>query len=835
MINKYRVHEVAKDFNIKSNIVVDLLAKYFDGQKKHMTALEEDELDMIFETFTKEYEVSDLNEYFEFTPAPKKAKEAPAEEEKAEEKEETKEESAPAKKEEVKAAAAPEKKEQKKETKKEDKKEAKEKKDEKPKDKKPVQASRDQKPGKLPPMPQKQKPVEKNEKDDKPMQSRTKGEMRTIDTRAGNVDLEKYNERYENIAPENKTKQHANSVSKQKIKQKSQQYRKQGGMRSSRRETEAERLKRIAAERAKKPQMQLKLPEEITVGELAAMLKMTAAEVIKKLFTLGQMATVNEVLDYETAAIVAEELGAKVEKEVVITIEDRIIDDHVDDESELITRDPVVVVMGHVDHGKTSLLDAIRNTSVTSTEAGGITQHIGAYRVDLNGQKITFLDTPGHAAFTSMRLRGAMATDIAILVVAADDGIMPQTIEAINHAKAAGVQIIVAVNKMDKPAANPDRVLQQLTEHELVPEEWGGETICVPVSALKRTGIDNLLESVLLVAEMQELKANPNRSAKGVVIEARLDKGRGPISTLLVQNGTLKSGDIIVAGTAVGRVRVMTDDKGRKVNEAGPSVPVEIMGLAEVPQAGDGFDAVNDERLARELVEQRKAKAKEEQFKEFQKVTLDNLFASIQEGQLKDLNIIIKADVQGSAEAVKQSLVKLSNDEVRVKVIHNAVGGITESDVMLANASNAIIVGFNVRPDNVASEIAERDGVEIRCYRVIYDCIEEVEAAIKGMLAPKYRDVDIGKAEVRQVVKISSVGNIAGCHVTSGKITRGAKIRVVRDGIVVFEDEMASLRRFKDDVKEVASGFDCGIGLNKFNDIKEGDIFEAYITEEYRD
>ena len=824
MINKYRVHEVAKDFNIKSNIVVDLLQKHFDGQKKHMTVLEEDELDMIFETFTKEYEVSDLNEYFEFTPAPKKAKEETAEE-KAEAKEEVKAEPAPEKKSEEKV---PEKKEQKKEAKREDKKPQAEKREEKP-----VQAS--QKPGKLPPMPQKQKPVEKKEKEDKPMQSRTKGEMRTIDTRADNVDLEKYNERYENIAPENKTKQHANSVNKQKIKQKSQQYRKQGGMRSSRRETEAERLKRIAAERAKKPQMLLKLPEEITVGELAAMLKMTAAEVIKKLFVLGQMATVNEVLDYETAAIVAEELGAKVEKEVVITIEDRIIDDHIDDESELITRDPVVVVMGHVDHGKTSLLDAIRNTSVTATEAGGITQHIGAYRVDLNGQKITFLDTPGHAAFTSMRLRGAMATDIAILVVAADDGIMPQTIEAINHAKAAGVQIIVAVNKMDKPAANPDRVLQQLTEHELVPEEWGGETICVPVSALKRTGIDNLLESVLLVAEMQELKANPNRSARGVVIEARLDKGRGPISTLLVQNGTLKSGDIIVAGTSVGRVRVMTDDKGRKVNEAGPSVPVEIMGLAEVPQAGDTFDAVNDERLARELVEQRKAKAKEEQFKEFQKVTLDNLFASIQEGQLKDLNIIIKADVQGSAEAVKQSLVKLSNEEVRVKVIHSAVGAVTESDVMLANASNAIIVGFNVRPDNVASESAERDGVEIRCYRVIYDCIEEVEAAIKGMLAPKFRDVDIGKAEVRQVVKISSVGNIAGCHVLNGKITRGAKIRVVRDGIVVAEDEMSSLRRFKDDVKEVASGYDCGIGLNKFNDIKEGDIFEAFITEEYRD
>ena len=835
MINKYRVHEVAKDFDIKSNIVVDLLTKHFDGQKKHMTALEEDELDLIFETFTKENEVEDLNDYFNYTPAPKKAKkeDAPAED-KAEEapaaevKEEKKAE--PEKKTEKKAEkkAAPEKKEQKQDKKPEQKAEPKQEK---------KQTAHDTKPGKLPPMPQKKAAPapEKKEKDNKPMQSRTKGEMRTIDTRADNVDLEKYNERYENIAPENKTKQHEGAAKKQKIKQKSQQYRKQGGMRSSRRETEAERLKRIAAERAKKPQMLLKLPEEITVGELAAMLKMTAAEVIKKLFTLGQMATVNEVLDYDTAAIVAEELGAKVEKEVVITIEDRIIDDHVDDEADLITRDPVVVVMGHVDHGKTSLLDAIRNTSVTSTEAGGITQHIGAYRVDLNGQKITFLDTPGHAAFTSMRLRGAMATDIAILVVAADDGIMPQTIEAINHAKAAGVQIIVAINKMDKPAANPDRVLQQLTEYELVPEEWGGETICVPVSALARTGIDNLLESVLLVAEMQELKANPNRAAKGVVIEAKLDKGRGPVSTLLVQNGTLKSGDIIVAGTAVGRVRVMTDDKGKKVNEAGPSVPVEIMGLAEVPQAGDGFDAVNDERLARELVEQRKAKAKEEQFKEFQKVTLDNLFASIQEGQLKDLNIIIKADVQGSAEAVKQSLVKLSNDEVRVKIIHSGVGAVTESDVMLANASNAIIVGFNVRPDNVATESAERDGVEIRCYRVIYDCIEEVEAAIKGMLAPKFRDVDIGKAEVRQVVKISSVGNVAGCHVTSGKITRGAKIRIVRDGIVITEDEMASLKRFKDDVKEVASGYDCGIGLNKFNDIKEGDIFEAFITEEYRD
>ena len=785
--NKYRVHEVAKDFDIKSNIVIDLLGKYFDDKKKHMTALEPDELDLIFDTFTKENQVEDLNTYFNYMPASKKseAKPEPEQEQPA-----TAEEKAP----------------------------------EQPKPQ-----------SKLPLMPER-KPAPEKKKENKPMQSRTKGEARTIDTRADNVDLEKYNEKYENIAPTNQTMQHANSVGKQKIKQKSQQYRKQGGrMRSSRRETEAERLKRIAAERAKKPQMHLKLPEEITVGELAAMLKMTAAEVIKKLFTLGQMVTVNEVLDYDTAAIVAEELGAKVEKEVVVTIEDRIIDDSVDDESNLVPRDPVVVVMGHVDHGKTSLLDAIRNTSVTSTEAGGITQHIGAYRVEINGSKITFLDTPGHAAFTSMRLRGAMATDIAILVVAADDGIMPQTVEAINHAKAAGVQIIVAINKMDKPAANPDRVLQQLTEYELVPEEWGGETICVPVSAVTKQGIDKLLESVLLVAEMQELKANPNRSAKGVVIEARLDKGRGPVSTLLVQNGTLRSGDIIVAGTAVGRVRVMTDDKGRKVDSAGPSVPVEIMGLDEVPQAGDGFDAVNDERLARELVEQRKAKAKEEQFKEYQKVTLDNLFASIKEGELKDLNIIIKADVQGSAEAVKQSLLKLSNDEVRVKVIHSGVGAISESDVMLANASNAIIVGFNVRPDAVAADNAERDGVEIRTYRVIYDCIEEIEAAIKGMLAPKFRDVDIGRAEVRQVVRISSVGNIAGCHVMNGKITRNAKIRVVRDGIVVAEDEMASLRRFKDDVKEVASGFDCGIGLAKFNDIKEGDILEAFVVEEYRD
>ncbi|MBO7689356.1 MAG: translation initiation factor IF-2, partial [Clostridia bacterium] len=571
------------------------------------------------------------------------------------------------------------------------------------------------------------------------------------------------------------------------------------------------------------------------VGELASELRMTAAEVIKKLFALGQMATINDVIDFDTASIVAEELGAHVEKRVVVTIEDQIIDDTEDEEADLLPRDPVVCVMGHVDHGKTSILDAIRNSNVTAGEAGGITQAIGAYRVNIDGKNITFLDTPGHAAFTEMRARGAMATDIAILVVAADDGIMPQTIEAINHAKAANIPMVVAINKMDKPDASPDRILQQLTEHEIVPEEWGGDTICVPVSAKTGMNLDQLLESVLLVAEMLELRANPNRAAKGVVIEAKLDKGRGPVATLLVQNGTLHSSDIVVAGTAVGRVRVMTNERGQQQKEAGPSVPVEVTGLAEVPQAGDAFDAVSDEKLARELVEQRKQSIKEEQFNAQQKVTLDNLFASLKEGELKELNIIVKADVQGSVEAVRQSLEKLSNDEVRVRVIHGAVGGIVDSDVMLANASNAIIIGFNVRPEAEAVTNAERDGVEIRTYRVIYDCINDVEDAIKGMLAPKYRDVDIGRAEVRNVFKISSAGTIAGSYVLSGKITRDAKLRVVRDGIIVAEDAILSLRRFKDDVKEVASGYECGIGLEKFNDLKEGDIFEAYITEEYRD
>lgn len=810
MINtKYRVRDVAKDLDVKTNYVTELIEKSFGGAKKSsMTALESDELDLLFDTVTKENAVDSFDEYF----ALKSKKEAPEKKEEAQQPEQKSEEKSADKKEAAKPA-------QKSAPAKEAKPAAK---TEKPAAKAQTQAA---------------KPAEDKQpkkKSDKPMQSRTKGERRTVDTRAGNVELDKYNERYENIAPANNGMQSDKSVNKQKLKQRSTQYRKQG-MRSSRRETEAQRLARIAAERAKKPQIVVKIPDEIVVSDLAAMLKMTAAEVVKKLFSLGVMATVNQVIDYDTAAIVATELGAKAEKEVVVTIEDRIIDDSDDSAEDLSPRDPVVVVMGHVDHGKTSLLDAIRHTDVTATEAGGITQHIGAYRVDLNGQKITFLDTPGHAAFTSMRARGAQATDIAVLVVAADDGIMPQTIEAINHAKAAGVDIIVAINKMDKPGATTDRIMQQLTEYDLIPEEWGGDTICVPVSALTKMNIDKLLESILLVAEMKELKANPNRAAKGIVIEARLDRNRGPIATLLVQNGTLHSGDIIVAGTSVGRVRVMVDDKGRKVKEAGPSVPVEIMGLAEAPQAGDAFDAVSDERLARELVEQRKQKQKEEQFKSFEKVTLENLFSSLKEGELKELDIIVKADVQGSVEAVKQSLEKLSNDEVRVKIIHGGVGAINESDVMLANASNAIIVGFNVRPDPVAAQNAERDGVDIRCYRIIYDCIDEIEAAIKGMLAPKFREVQQGRAEVRQVVKISSVGNIAGCYVLSGKVTRNSKIRVVRDGIVITEDEISSLRRFKDDVKEVAQNFECGIGLAKFNDIKEGDIFEAFTIEEYRD
>lgn len=619
------------------------------------------------------------------------------------------------------------------------------------------------------------------------------------------------------------------TTQKQKFTQRSQQ---RGKSRSAKRETEKERLERIAAERKAKP-ITVSIPDEITVGELALRLKATAAEVIKKLFMMGTMVTVNDVIDFDTASLAAMEFHAKVEKEVVVTIEERIIDDSEDDDDNLVTRAPVVVVMGHVDHGKTSILDAIRHANVTSTEAGGITQHIGAYRVNVNGNDITFLDTPGHEAFTTMRARGAQVTDIAILVVAADDGIMPQTVEAINHAKAAGVSIIVAINKMDKIGADPERVKQQLTEYGLVPEEWGGDVPVIPVSAHTKEGLDDLLEMVTLVAEIKELKANPDRPAKGTVIEARLDKGRGPIASVLVQNGTLRVGDIIVAGTAVGRVRAMTNEKGEKVKEAGPSFPVEITGLDDVPSGGDIFNAVSDERLARELVEQRKEKQKEEQWGNQTKVTLDNLFDQMQLGEVKELKVIVKADVQGSVEAVRQSLEKLSNDEVRVNVIHGGVGAIRESDVMLASASNAIIVGFNVRPDPVAAENAERDGVDMRLYRVIYDCIEEIQSAMKGMLAPKVREVELGRVECRTTYKITNVGIVAGSYVLSGKAVRGADVRVVRDGIVIADDKIASLQRFKDSVKEVAAGFECGITLERFSDLKDGDIFEVYEMQEY--
>lgn len=859
MINKYKISDLAKDFNISSKDIIALVASLTGEEKKSSTMLIEPEIAMVFDALTKKYAVKSFDDYFATGAASRaaaaklrqdekdkklaeqmaileqlKAAAAAAEGKPAEKAEKVKKEPQADKKEEVKPAkkATSEKQEVKSDVKAETKtnKKAEPKKAaevKKPEAKQPEKkaAKHEEKPydGPLVAPP-------KKEKKQGEAPNRGPAQLRHVDTRTSNVNIEKYNEKYENIAPANSMRD--NFSRKQKIKQKSQDYRRPQG---AKRETEADKLRRMQLERIKKTPITVTVGDEITVGELAAAMKKTAAEVIKELLKLGMMATVNQVIDYDTAEIVVTEMGAKIERAVVVTIEEKIMDITEDAAEDLKPRSPVVVVMGHVDHGKTSLLDAIRDTAVTDTEAGGITQHIGAYRVKCQGQDITFLDTPGHAAFTAMRQRGAMATDIAILVVAADDGIMPQTIEAINHAKAANVQIIVAINKMDKPEANPDRILQQLTEHSLVPEEWGGDIICVPVSAKTHEGIDKLLENVLLVAEMLELKANPDRRAKGVVIEARLDKGRGPVATLLVQNGTLNAGDIIVAGTSVGRVRQMTDENGKVVKSAGPSVPVEITGLAETPDAGDGFDAVSDERLARELVEQRKEKIKNELFNAKEKVTLDNLFNQLSEGDLKELNIIVKADVQGSVEAVKDSLVKLSNDEVRVNVIHGGVGAINESDVMLAQASGAIVVGFNVRPDAVAKTTAERDGIDIRTYRVIYDCIEEIESAMKGMLAPKFRENILGTVQVRDTYKISNVGTIAGCYITSGKVTRACQIRVVRDGIVIFEDAIKSLRRFKDDVKEVAQGYECGIGLEKFSDIKEGDVFEAFIMEEYKD
>ena len=790
MVIKVKVSDVAAGFGVQNKEVLDLLAQCGTAKKSPSTVLEEGELNALFDRITKTHSVENFDKFYALRSNKPKSQ---ASQQKKEKKPQSAGNTEKDKKRQSQAAIL----------------------------QMAEQAA-------------KRAEEKAKKKANQTPQARTKGEARHVDTRVNNVDLEKYNQKYEDIAPASNM---GDYQKKQKLNQKSKQYRKKRpqGMRArSKRETEAQRLARIAEQR-KKQQITIKVPEEITVGELASLLRMTATEVIKKLMSLGVMASVNEVIDYDTAEIVATELGAKVEKQVVVSIEEQIIEEDDENDENAVKRPPVVCVMGHVDHGKTSILDAIRHTDVTSTEAGGITQHIGAYQVEANGEKITFLDTPGHAAFTAMRARGAMATDIAVLVVAADDGIMPQTIEAINHAKAAGVEIIVAINKMDKEDANPDRVLQQLTEHELVPEEWGGNVICVPVSAKTKMGIDKLLETILLVAEMQELKANPDRTAKGTVIEAKLDKGRGPIATLLVQNGTLHAGDVIVAGMAVGKVRAMTDYRGRKVNAAGPSVPVEIMGLDSAPMSGDGFNAVSDERLARQLVEQRKEAAKEEEFNAFHKVTLDTLFDTLQAGELKAFNVVIKADVQGSVEAVKQSLLKIENDEVRVHVIHGAVGSVSESDVMLAAASNAIIVAFNTGVDPVAKENADRDGVEIRSYNIIYDAIEEIEAAMRGMRAPKYRDVDTGTAEVREVYKISSAGTIAGSLVTSGNIRREGKVRLVRDGKQLADVPLKGLKRFKDDVKDVSSGYECGISLEGWDDIQPGDVLECYVVEEYRD
>lgn len=824
MVNKYKLNDLAKDLNVSSKEVIECLAKAFDEQKKTVSSLTADEVSYVIESFSQANQVENFDAFFamknekaqELEKANPKAKATKPEVKKTEPKK------AGPKKETVTSAKksndfykAPQKQTQTNKADANKKKEYIKKKDHGVKQK-----------------------LVSNTSMGETVTVKTETEqnqnVRTVDTRGSYVNLDKYNERYDKLADSRPGRGKDNYTKKQKIKQKSQQYRKSGG-RQSKQETEAQKLKRLELERARKMKLIVSVPDEITVSELASRLKVVATEVIKKLMGLGIMATVNEVIDYDTAALVADELGAKVEKEIHVTIEERLIIDEEDNVNDLEERCPVVCVMGHVDHGKTSILDRIRNAHVTDSEAGGITQHIGAYQVETKGKKITFLDTPGHEAFTAMRLRGAQSTDIAILVVAADDGIMPQTVEAINHAKAAGITVIVAINKMDKEGANPQRIKQELTEHDVLCEEWGGDVICVPVSAVTGMGIDDLLDNILLIAEIKELKSNPNRLAKGTVIEARLDKGRGPISTILVQNGTLHLGDVIIAGTAVGRVRTMVNDKGEDIETAGPSTPVEITGLGDVPEAGDSFNAVEDERLARELAEQRKEQAKEEQFGQYQKVTLDNLFAQISEGERKELPIIIKADVQGSVEAVKQSLEKISNEEVRVKVIHGGVGAVSENDVMLASASNAIIVGFNVRPDPTAKTNAEHDGVDIRLYRIIYDAIEEIEDAMKGMLAPKFREVDTARIEVREVYKISNVGQVCGSYVVSGKVGRNNQIRVVRDGIVIAEDIMSSLKRFKDDVKEVAEGYECGISLTKFNDIKEGDILEAFVVEEYRD
>ena len=786
MVVKYRIHEVAKDFNVASKEISQILTDYVAPPKNHMQVLENPELDIIFEYMTQHNEAASLEDIFKTAPAP-----VPAKAEKAA--------PAPAKKGDAPKAAA-----------------------------KPAQNMQNAKPA--PAQPQQQTAAA--DRQNKPHVPRKVAEKRVVDTRGGAaVNIEKYNEKFEDMAgmKGNDSMRRAN---KEKINSKSKQRPNQQAASAKRRQEERDKMNRLQLEIAKKQQLKVQIPDEISVGDLASRMKKTAAEVIKQLFKMGVFASVSEIIDYDTAALVAMELGCKVEKEVIVTVEEKLIDDHEDKAEDLVDRAPVVVVMGHVDHGKTSLLDYIRNAHVASGEAGGITQHIGAYTTSINGSPITFLDTPGHEAFTSMRARGAMVPDIAILVVAADDGIMPQTIESINHAKAAGIPVVVAINKMDTVGANPERIKQQLTEYDLISEEWGGDTIICPISAKTGMGIDNLLENLVVLAEVQELKANPNRAAKGTVIEARLDKGRGPIMTVLVQNGTLRLGDIIIAGTSVGRVRTMLNDKGQRVSEAGPSMPVEISGLSEVPTAGDVFNAVADERMARELAEERRIQQNNAANGGAKKVSLEDLFSQIQAGEMKTLNIIVKADVQGSAEAVKSSLEKISNEEVRVKVIHSGVGAINESDVMLAATSGAIIVGFNVRPDNAARDSAARSNVDMRMYRVIYDCINEIEAAMKGMLAPKFKEVIIGHAEVRETYKVSKVGTVCGCYCTDGKIQRGCEVRVLRDNIVIHEGNLASLRRFKDDVKEVASGYECGMQVEKFNDIKVGDTIECFVMEQ---
>ncbi len=816
-MNKYRIHEVAKDFGMASKVITEILTKYASEPKNHMQVLSDAELNIIFDYLTFHNQVSSLDEVF----AGAKKAAAPAEA------------SAPA----AESETAP-------------KPEAKPDKPQQNQPKAQNQGQKQQNQGGQQPKQQGQKPAQQGQQNQQPkpqQQNQPKAEnkpapqqqgqavaskvpqKRVIDTRGTTLNTAKYDERLDQFVPDKL--QNAKQGKEKFANRKDKRQQQTAASGAKKRQEQRAQMQKLQLEIAKKAPTKVEIPDEISVGELASRMKKTGTEVVKALIRNKIMASLSDVIDYETAALIAMELGCKVEHEVVVTIEEKLIDDHQDEEADLLPRSPVVVVMGHVDHGKTSLLDKIRHAHVAEGEAGGITQHIGAYQVEIDGKAITFLDTPGHEAFTSMRARGAMVTDVAILVVAADDGIMPQTIEAINHARAAEIPIVVAINKMDKPGANPQLVKQQLTQYDLLTEEWGGDTICCEVSARTGEGIDNLLEMVALTAEMRELKANPNRRAKGTVIEARLDKGRGPIATVLVQNGTLRAGDILIAGMTVGRVRTMMNDKGQRITEAGPSVPVEITGLSEAPNAGDVFNAVEDERMARELVDQRKEENKQATTGSERKVSLTDLFAQIKEGELKELTLIVKADVQGSVEAVKTSLEKLSNDEVRVRVIHGAVGAINESDIMLAATSNAIIVGFNVRPDAAARDSAARNGVDMRMYRVIYDCIEEISAAMKGMLAPTFQEVLTGHAEIRQTYHVSKVGTIAGCYMQDGKIVRTSGVRIVRDGIVVHEGQLASLRRFKDDVKEVVQGYEFGCSIEKFNDIKEGDIIEAFVME----